>query len=38
MNIAFIPHDKRATLNFCTKGGNQIFSKWTAASTHLNEQ
>ena len=27
MNIAFIPHDKRATLNFCTKGGNQIFSK-----------
>jgi hypothetical protein len=27
LNLAFIPHDKRATLNFNTKGGNKIFTK-----------
>jgi hypothetical protein len=27
MNIAFVPHDKRSTLNFCTKAGNPIFTK-----------
>lgn len=27
MNIAFVPHDKRATLNFCTKAGNPIFTR-----------